>query len=103
LFELNPAPLTAVIGRPPAAVPIPRFMAVPGTGGPGFPKTIGCLLPNPPAGKVRIPVFFFKKSIKNFFKFYFIKEKIFKVVIYRWWSSTMTCLGNCLLKLLIVC
>ena len=60
LFELKPAPLTAVMGLPPApppeAVPIPRRMAVPGTTGwAPRPKAIGgcpALCP----GKVLMPV-----------------------------------------------
>ena len=60
-LELNPAPLTAVIGRappPPDAVPMGRFMPVPGTGTAPLPKAIGCFPgKTPPAGNVLIPVF----------------------------------------------
>ena len=59
-FELKPAPLTAVIGLappppPPWEVPIPRFIAVPGTGTAPRPKAI-VGLPTPP--RVLAPVYF---------------------------------------------
>jgi hypothetical protein len=102
-LELNPAPLTAVIGRappppPPTAVPIPRFIAVPGTGTAPRPKAI-IGLPMPPPGSVRAPVCFRNRiSMKNHFLNFSLKLNLF----YWWRSSAMTCFSNSLLKLLII-
>lgn len=54
-LELKPAPLTAVIGRAPDAVPMPRLMAVPGTCGCALPNMTGLFIPAGP--KLFIPVF----------------------------------------------